>query len=679
MRSRRIRSESSSVSLFPFLAVLLCTMGALLVILVVIARQARAKAVAEAREKQQQALADAQSATNSSQSAEDQADEETLEKLRQDYEVARWEIENLQLALDATVEQLERERAELGNTEDHIRRLYEQMERLKETAKQLLQRRQMTDRQRSKAQADLARLRQRIEEAAQAVAKAEKDAQNVAYSIVPYEGPHGTRRRPIYIECRADGVVIQPEGIRLGEDDFPLKAGPGDPLAAALRQARDYFASQAAGPGISDAGKAYPLLIVRPEGIDFYYRARAALKSFERDFGYELVEEDWELAYPPPNPQLGRKMQQAIERARRSRAFQQRVALSRQLKQGGIARYRAAAGQGGVVQVDGPGGAVGLSGAIGEGESGGSSNSGRDAGPRGGGNLHPTRGGGPRIFAGGGSSAGDEESANGPRLGAAGASRTPREGHGRAPGFPSDGPLAGAGPAGSSPRGQIGPQASEPARAGSERGAETSKQTSDVHADDAAQSGQYSQTAGPQADPVSHPRRAFQQAGGQPSGAAGNSQGTAVSAANSGRGSAGQNAGGGSGSSVGRSSPRFDSPPAQAGRNWIVPDANTRAVAVSRPVQVVVRADRLAILPEGSASGGTVIPLGPRTEDSIRAFVAALRDHVSSWGIAGRGLYWKPVLRMHVGPNAYRRADDLRRLLQDSGVSFRDADEGKGR
>ena len=43
-QNRGRRATTASVSLFPFLAVLICTMGALIVLLVVITRQARLKA-----------------------------------------------------------------------------------------------------------------------------------------------------------------------------------------------------------------------------------------------------------------------------------------------------------------------------------------------------------------------------------------------------------------------------------------------------------------------------------------------------------------------------------------------------------------------------------------------------------------------------------------------------------
>ena len=50
-RHRRPAPASPSVSLFPFLAVLLCTMGALILLLVVIARQARLQAAQQTEPK----------------------------------------------------------------------------------------------------------------------------------------------------------------------------------------------------------------------------------------------------------------------------------------------------------------------------------------------------------------------------------------------------------------------------------------------------------------------------------------------------------------------------------------------------------------------------------------------------------------------------------------------------
>ena len=39
-----------------------------------------------------------------------------------------------------------------------------------------------------------------------------------------------------------------------------------------------------------------------------------------------------------------------------------------------------------------------------------------------------------------------------------------------------------------------------------------------------------------------------------------------------------------------------------------------------------------------------------------------------TWGIAGRGLYWKPILKLYVHPGGELRAKDLEALLDRSGL-----------
>jgi hypothetical protein len=44
------------------------------------------------------------------------------------------------------------------------------------------------------------------------------------------------------------------------------------------------------------------------------------------------------------------------------------------------------------------------------------------------------------------------------------------------------------------------------------------------------------------------------------------------------------------------------------------------------------------------------------------------------WGIAGRGMYWKPVLKVQVIPGGENRFKDLQTLLEDSGLDVQSAD-----
>jgi hypothetical protein len=49
-------------------------------------------------------------------------------------------------------------------------------------------------------------------------------------------------------------------------------------------------------------------------------------------------------------------------------------------------------------------------------------------------------------------------------------------------------------------------------------------------------------------------------------------------------------------------------------------------------------------------------------------FAAAIENHIQTWGMAGQGLHWRPVIEMVVGPDGQQRADDLVRLLKGSGI-----------
>ena len=135
------------------------------------------------------------------------------------------------------------------------------------------------------------------------------------FAIIPYDGPNQTHRRPIYLECRADAVVLQPEGIVFRESDFAGSLGPGNPLASALRAVREYLADRGAFDPRGD-GEPYPLLLVRPQGILTYYAAREAMQSWAADFGYELIEDDWKLQFPAPDPQLAKVVDRAIAQPR---------------------------------------------------------------------------------------------------------------------------------------------------------------------------------------------------------------------------------------------------------------------------------------------------------------------------------------------------------------------------
>ena len=105
MRRQRVGS-AAGVSLFPFLAVLICTMGALIVLLVMVVQQARVDASVIAQR-------EADAKRNSSNQREQQDELEEFE----------WRWEELEKSRTQLREKLAEQRLVLSHLEDHIRQL----------------------------------------------------------------------------------------------------------------------------------------------------------------------------------------------------------------------------------------------------------------------------------------------------------------------------------------------------------------------------------------------------------------------------------------------------------------------------------------------------------------------------------------------------------------------------
>ena len=112
-RNRRGRRGAPRLSLFPFLAVLICTMGALVLLLLSVTRQARLQAAKEAAAK----------------NAEKQS------SITAEMEMVQWRVEQLKKSRKETEAQLAEARLVLGHIEDHGRRLRDQFQDLSRQAK----------------------------------------------------------------------------------------------------------------------------------------------------------------------------------------------------------------------------------------------------------------------------------------------------------------------------------------------------------------------------------------------------------------------------------------------------------------------------------------------------------------------------------------------------------------
>jgi len=665
MSRRRPAPAATTVSLFPFLAVLMCTMGALLVLLVIFSRAA---------EEGDQA---AEAAAIAARAAE-------LEQARDEF---AWRLDQLGAIRDSTAADLARARLQLAGVEDDSRGLIDEFQRLDETLAAL--EREATPRADAGELADLeARLA-----AARSLLEAtrrEGASRPPAYAVVPYEGRNGTRRRPLYIECCIDGVFLQPEGIRLGPGDFEGPPGPGNPLASALRAAREQIAL-AGGSGPDD--QPYPLLLVRPSGVMAYYAAREAIQSWGNDFGYQFIDEDWQLVFPPADPALAAAERRAVEEARRRLEWLAQVRPPQPTRP--TQQYRAATTRGGVVAEGGPsvlgdrsrfdwkepppagpvqaGASAGdpaTASALGSGGGGSGGLASGAGGASGGGTAGFGTGGATDRSAAGGSGASPASLvADGTmaRGGAgdryAGPSRF-YSGAGASSG--SDGP---GGPGGGEP---AGPGADQQGLAGSGLAGTGQAGTGDRGPGGAAgpSTGSGSASAGGESGTGSFGPSAGAAGGG---GASGGAAGAANASGGGGGGpslpglagvGSQPQAGGASGGSASISLA------GRRGANWASLATQDRPVPLTRPIKLECASDEFRLL----GDNGRVeerIAIGTHTIDAVDPLVQAVHAKVGRWGLAGERMYWRPQLVLSATPDGGQRRDELEKLLSDSGLDTR--------
>ncbi len=668
----RLRAQTGpTVSLFPFLAVLLCTMGSLLVLLVIFSRSAQ--------------TADAAAAAKASQS---QVDELLLAR-----DELAWRIEQMEGVKARTAEDLARVRMQLAGIEDNARTLADEFDSLEEAAAAL---EAGAD---EAADEDIPELERRLAKAQESLKEAEEGAADrpPAYAVVPYEGKAGTHRRPLYIECCIDGVFLQPEGIRLGPADFEGPPGPGNPLASSLRAAREYIAQHPGELG-DPTVQPYPLLLVRPSGVMAYYAARDSLQSWGSDFGYQFVDEDWTLTYPPADPALAEVEARAIAEARRRLEWLAQVRPPKRTRP--AVQYRASTTRGGVVSSDGPS-------VLGdqsqwdwtEEQAAASTRPGR--GFRSGGDYEGTGDGGGDALLGQGGGTGDaggdqwSASANGPTGSGSGGMGSGGDGPAGSDGqassdryrgpskfYGGSGELAG-GPAGTEAGNfSAGGMAAEGSAEGSPDGFGGSSQAG---AGQAGPGGDNSSGNGsdPDAGGGADGLAGGDGAGGGTGSSAG--QGTSQSAGQGGGGSLGgslpgmpqgASAAAGAMGAAGGASGGSGSFAGQRGSNWASLASRDRPIPLTRPIRLECAAREFRIL----GAGGRVerrIPITGATAEAIDPLVREVHSTVESWGIAGDRMYWKPELVISATPDGGGRRDDLETLLADSGLDTRRSDTGE--
>jgi hypothetical protein len=295
---RRSRESATGFSLFPFLAVLLCTMGALIMLLVLIARNVQ---------EQNTVLAAAELPADNT--------EERLQTLQIETEDAEWLADELLKSKKIAEDKLAEERAKLATVEKETQKIRDELARLETIVKELDANTTATPQQRDELKRLLAQKNALREQTENELRKLQEELEKNAksYAIIPHRGAGGTNRRPIYIECTKDKVIIQPEGIVLEGFDFAAPDRPDNPVDAAVRAIRQYYGEN----GLLPQGtEPYPLFIVRPSGVEVYDAVRACLGTWVNESGYELVDEDWNVEYPPSNAAIKERVEKQVEVSR---------------------------------------------------------------------------------------------------------------------------------------------------------------------------------------------------------------------------------------------------------------------------------------------------------------------------------------------------------------------------
>jgi hypothetical protein len=275
------KRKKLEVSTFPFLAVLLCTMGSLILLLLVIDKQAKKAALEK--------LFLAKTINSNSKELEFQKAEDFLEKEK----LLKSEIEKLRLnyVSDKTEEPKnlvqDKNLETLKKLEIQIAGILKDETLLKNTLENKLQGNREIENGNKTVSSSLLRLEASLEEL-----KKSKEKEKATYSIIPYTGKKGLNRKPLYLECVEKGVVFHPDGKLISPELEPTIFLME--LESRCEQLKTYLVEQLGDPNASP----YLMLLVRPDGISNYWGLQTIIKRLDLDFGYELIDQGWSLEIP---------------------------------------------------------------------------------------------------------------------------------------------------------------------------------------------------------------------------------------------------------------------------------------------------------------------------------------------------------------------------------------------
>lgn len=287
--SRHLKPET-----FPFLAVLLCALGSLILMLLVMDRRAKAVARAKAARaalqltgEQEKRRAEEEKRRAEARRLREQAAAVLLEeenRLREQVEAARSRTEAAAAESTAAEGKAREMQARLQSEQQALSQDEEAAKAARARASAAAGEVERVRTEAAKLATDLERLERQL-----AALKAKRQREQQTYSLVPYRGKHGDNRKPLYLECGPHGLVFHPDRLALEGADLTV---------GRLREEVERRVARLT-DGKTKRGKepVYLFFLVRPDGINRYYETVAALSGLEVDFGYELVEQDWVLDF----------------------------------------------------------------------------------------------------------------------------------------------------------------------------------------------------------------------------------------------------------------------------------------------------------------------------------------------------------------------------------------------
>lgn len=293
----RRRRHVLQVSTFPFLAVLLCTMGSLILILLVIDRRAKCAAL----EKEQARLSRVQEEDQTQADADALADWErrrlALHALLVEQEE---ELASERSAIDQRIREagtgLEHERTRTSDLQQTLQHERAKLEFLTQELKGEQDRVKQKTGEASASRTELARWTAELAEMERALAvlREVRKRDQQTYSLIPYRGKRGDQRKPIYIECAAEGLIFHPDRLQMHAREARIQ----DVRTEVQRRLSEQQSRTVTSGGDQTKLPPYLLFLVRPDGITTYHKTIQVLEGMPFEFGYEFVDADWVLDFP---------------------------------------------------------------------------------------------------------------------------------------------------------------------------------------------------------------------------------------------------------------------------------------------------------------------------------------------------------------------------------------------